>query len=212
MTALTGFFSQQLLRFEDCAQRTDAAAVLVAKTNYYTASERSTGIRNLSTMHAPIVAAVTVGLVQPREDYGNLFVRGCGSGNCTFPSDHGASFSTMAINYICEDISGLLRLGSGTTEFNATYTVLGARPRPVTGSRCAILGTPLNILDELVMSTSTTATGYGGSDLQPIWTVTLLFKPRMESTNLTAVNCTLFPTINTYSAEIRNTFHKKILV
>ncbi|RYO21284.1 hypothetical protein AA0111_g9742 [Alternaria arborescens] len=126
MTALTGFFSQQLLLFKDCAQRTDTAIVRLARTNNYTAAGGVLGPGTggnwmLWAGYAPMVAATTVGLIQPVEDFTNVFARGCDSGNCTFPSSDRASFSTVAISHVCKDISGLIRQH---TNYSHTITVL----------------------------------------------------------------------------------------
>jgi hypothetical protein len=126
MTALTGFFSQQLLLFGDCAQRSGTAVVRLARTNYYNATGRSFGPASTIPWaeYAPMVAATTVGLIQPVEDFTNVFARGCDSGNCTFPSRNGASFSTVAMSHICEDISGLIRRHKDLVIYNRTEMAL----------------------------------------------------------------------------------------
>jgi hypothetical protein len=197
MTALTGFFSQQLLQFENCPQQNDAADVLVAKTNNYTVSGRFAGARNTYDVYAPVVAAITVGLVQPVKDFTNVFTRGCDSGNCTFPSSLGASFSTVAISHVCEDISGLLRQTNRTTKFDEfeSYSVLG--------------GGSLNIRKNAVMSTSTTATRRNGPSVS---TITLLYRTHFEANDTKGINCTLFPTVNTYKVEIKDTRLEETLI
>lgn len=204
MTALTGFFSQQLLLFEDCAQRTDTAIVRLARTNNYTAAGGILGPGTggnwmLWAEYAPMVAATTVGLIQPIEDFTNVFARGCDSGNCTFPSSDGASFSTVAISHICEDISGLIRQ---YTNYSHTSTVLTT---PEGAPTRLNYSDHRNYSDFSVMTTSTHATKYRGHDLFPLHTITLLFRERFASNDSRAVNCTLFPTVNTYSVKVANT-------
>lgn len=128
MTALTGFFLQQHLQFESCAQRSEHTNAYVAKTNTYNLSGRWVGNRDSYNVHTPMTAAMTVGLMQPAEDFTNSFVLGCSSGNCTFQSDHGASFSTLAISHTCDYIRGHVRSIKAMNEFrddtnktNTTY-------------------------------------------------------------------------------------------
>jgi hypothetical protein len=208
MTALTGFFSQQLLLFGDCAQRTDTAVVRLARTNNYTASGRKHGMEgpNWWSEYAPMVAAMTVGLVQPVEDFTNVFARGCDSGNCKFPSSSGASFSTVAISHICEDISGLIRERTYNSPYNSTW---------ITTALTTPDGAPtnLNISDPFtVMKTSTTATEHRSNGRHPLSTITLLFRDALRPDNFSAVNCTVFPTVNTYSVEIADTLLKETLL
>ncbi|KAJ8109669.1 hypothetical protein OPT61_g7293 [Boeremia exigua] len=165
MAALTGFFLQQLVQFESCAQSTDAPGVLVAKTNNYTASGTFAGMRETYDQYSPMVAAATVGLIQPLEDFTNLLAHGCDSGNCTFPSTNGASFSTLAISHLCEDITPLLQ------RCNSTSFV--GPPNDLITRLNANTSVELNLARLDVLATSTTATKYGNDDLFPLQTLTL---------------------------------------
>lgn len=149
--------------------------------------------------YAPMVAATTVGLIQTIEDFTNVFARGCDSGNCTFPSSDGASFSTVAISHICEDISGLIRQYTNYSHTSTVLTTSEGAPTRLNYSDHR------NHSDFSVMTTSTHATKYRGHDLFPLHTITLLFRERFASNDSRAVNCTLFPTVNTYSVKVANT-------
>jgi hypothetical protein len=146
-----------------------------------------------------MVAATTVGLIQPVEDFTNVFARGCDSGNCTFPSSDRASFSTVAISHVCEDISGLIRQH---TNYSHTITVLKT---PEGAPTRLNYSDHRNYSDFSVLTTSTHATRYRGHDLFPLHTITLLFRERFASNDRRAVNCTLFPTVNTYNVKVANT-------
>jgi hypothetical protein len=202
MTALTGFFSQQLLLFGDCAQRTDTAVVRLARTNNYNATGRSFGPYSTISWaeYAPMVAATTVGLIQPVEDFTNVFARGCDSGNCTFPSSNGASFSTVAMSHICEDISGLIRRHTDLYIYNRTQMALAM----FDDSDPSALPS--------VMTTSTKATTYHGKYGYPLCTITLLFRSHHRANDSRAVNCSLFPTVNTYSVKVEKSVLEETLL
>jgi hypothetical protein len=202
MTALTGFFSQQLLLFGDCAQRSDTAVVRLARTNYYNATGRSFGPASTIPWaeYAPMVAATPVGLIQPVEDFTNVFARGCDSGNCTFPSRNGASFSTVAMSHICENISGLIRRHKDLIIYNRTEMALAnfdySDPTALPS----------------VMTTSTKATTYRGNYGYPLRTITLLFRSHYLANDSRAVNCSLFPTVDTYSVKVEKSILEETLL
>lgn len=216
MTALTGFFSQQLLQFESCTRRSEHTNAYVAKTNVYNLSGRWVGNRDSYNVHTPMTAAMTVGLMQPAEDFTNLFVRGCSSGNCTFPYNDGASFSTLAISHTCDNISGHVRSINAMDELrddtNKTYTtyILDTDSQ---FSNVTVLPrgtTTFNISEDTLM---TSRTGLDAKSMIMINSITFLLRPEAQSgTNITAVNCTIFPTVNTYRVDVKNTILTETLV
>jgi hypothetical protein len=208
MTALTGFFSQQLLQFVDCVQRADTSIAYIARTNNYTSPGIATiNLRKLNDQYSSMANAMTVGLISLVDDLTTTFSRGCDSGNCAFPSTNGASFSTLAISHSCKDITDLLttdnvRWGSGG---NSSRVGLNRAGINITAAGQQVLVTstevsPSNRYYNLV------------SSLRSLGTLTLISRPTVDSLNFTAMNCTLFPTVNTYHAEIKNTVLEETLV
>ena len=194
MTSLTGFFSQQLVQFETCLQRDDFVAVTVAKTNNYTA--HGVFINNdTADEFGPMVAAINVGLIQPVEDHTNVLTNGCSSGNCTFPSTGGASISTVGISHVCEDISTHIRQQDGIT------TLAGLR----NSSHLMITGLTKTVLVTAV-TTTIESPSFSMAD------ISMLFRERWDSEYFAAVQCSLYPTVNTYSVNITNSVMNEQLV
>src|SRR3954471_13311143 len=57
-----------------------------------------------------MAAAIEVGIVQPVRDLTCVLSHGCTTGSCTFPSDGGASISSVGIGYACEDVTLEVRM------------------------------------------------------------------------------------------------------
>jgi hypothetical protein len=114
MASLTGFFSQQIVLVQSCLEIDETAAVSISKTNNYTRSA-SSDPRMLSTDYTPMIAAINVGLIQPLDDLTNVLSQGCSTGNCTFHSTNNASFSTLGIGHLCEDITTRIHVENETT-------------------------------------------------------------------------------------------------
>lgn len=173
------------------------------------------GNRNAYNVHTPMTAAMTVGLIQPVEDYTNTFVRGCSGGNCTFPSEGGASFSTLAISHTCDNISGHVRPINATSEIgfrNGTYTTYILDTDSQFGKVTFIPNgaSAFNLSDDTLMTSRSVD---DPERLATINSVTFLFRPEAQSgDNITAVNCTIFPTVDTYRVDVRNTLLTETLV
>ena len=135
MASLTGFFSQQLILFRDCAQLDNTLPVSVAKTNNFSLTGES--IQNMvRDVHPAILAAINVGIIQPVGDLTSVLSQGCTSGNCTFPETDGASFQTLAMGYSCKDVTAVTNstMPSGvalqTFTVDADFLALAIRFRP----------------------------------------------------------------------------------
>lgn len=181
MTSLTGFFSQQLVQFGTCLQRDGAAGVTVAKTNNYTAH----GVfldDHTADEFGPMVAAINVGLTQPVDDHSSALINGCVSGNCTFPSTDGASISTLGISYACTDILTHIRQQNGLTTLTSNGS---SRFLTIQATSKAVLVTAVtDVVDNA---------------LPGIADISMLFRQRGDTTDFAAVQCSLFPSVNTYA-------------
>jgi hypothetical protein len=119
LASLLGFFSQQLVQFQNCLEKNTTASANIMWTNTYARSGGS--IQNMVwAEYPPMVAAINVGLLQSAGDPTNLLSSGCNTGNCTFSSAGNASFSTMAINHTCEDVSTSVYVFNQTMAGNLT--------------------------------------------------------------------------------------------
>jgi hypothetical protein len=122
MASLTGFFSQQLVQFQDCLEKDLAGLVNISRTNSYAQTGGSVQ-SNVPVDYAPMVAAINVGVLQPLGDLTNVLSSGCSSGNCTFSDTDIPSFSTVAISHFCEDITARIRILNETKPTTSTpYT------------------------------------------------------------------------------------------
>jgi hypothetical protein len=203
LASLTGFFAQQLVQLQDCLERDPAALVNISRTNSYNETgSRVTGRSNAD--FAPMVAAINVGVLQAPEDLTNTLSFGCSSGNCTF-SEHGnASFSTLAISASCEDISKQIRILNETKH-----------DPPKTPTRM-YLGLDYgqsgffewDNTDATVIHTWIDRS----KNRSELTTIYFLFRSKWSTSDWRATNCSLFPTINTYAARIKDAVLEENLV
>jgi hypothetical protein len=200
MASLTGFFTQQIVLFQDCLELKDGASVSIAKTNNYTRSGTSSFNRNPTDFDA-MIAAVNVGLIQPVVDFTNVLSLGCSSGNCTFPSTNHGSFSTLGVGHVCEDMTTHIRVVNETFESESNSTVpeffaLDYDSQHTMEFRRVDSG--------VVLRTWAAPIDY------TISTIYMVFRQNNTVYNYEALNCSLFPTVNTYTANIESSKLKEV--
>jgi hypothetical protein len=206
LASLTGFFSQQLVLFQDCLEKDPTALVNISRTNTYV---RIAGIDQDENPvdYIPMVAAINIGLLQPPGDLTNALSSGCSSGNCTFSGTDGASFSTVAITHLCEDITAHIRVVNVTKQetylgldygYNKTFAWRNRRYQPLVRSWTD--KDPSQFREDYRQNSS---------DLLAIY---FLFRSHQDSTDWKVANCTLFPTVNTYAASIKDAILEESLI
>jgi hypothetical protein len=200
MVSLTGFFAQQLLQFETCQQRNSSTVVTVAKTNIFNASGMAPGPGQWDE-YGPLTVALNVGLIQPVQDQTSVLTEGCISGNCSFPSIAGESFSTLSLMHECVDVSSYIVQRNITMNQNMTGTVLTVQDQddPYT----SLWVRPQNGYGEVLATRSHTpevSDQIKSGNIQ----LTMLFRQDPAAVNFSAVQCTLHPTVNTYGVNITN--------
>jgi hypothetical protein len=200
MASFTGFFSQQLVQFQDCRQQDRTAFASILRTNSYT---RTGGVTqaNVPVDFPPMMAAINVGVLQPLGNLTNVFSSGCNSGNCTFSTSGGPAFSTLAISHFCSDITARIRIINQTQEIsNQTSAFLG--------------------LDFGANKTFAWSRGQGGPVLNTFvydnvqssfTTIYFVFRSTWSQQDWRAVNCTILPTIATYTASIQDAVLEEIV-
>jgi len=158
---------------------------------------------NVPTEYAPMAAAISVGILQLVGDLTNTLSSGCSSGNCTFSDKGSASFSTLAFGHFCNNITSNIRIVNETYSTRDNWTT-------------AYLALDYEDDNSLEWSREN-----GGESVVRSWTsLTLsglttmyfLFRSSNRDTDWRAVNCTLFPTINTYEARITDAILEEQLV
>jgi hypothetical protein len=206
MASFTGFAAQQLLLFTDCQRTDEAATVGIMKTNLYKAS----GARLAPGQYddfLPMTVAMDVGIAQPVEDYTKILSYGCISGNCTFPSSNEAAFSTLAISHWCKDVTSEIQ----RVRYNGTVY-----SQPLQNSTVS-----LDIDDESdplqfdpysytgVLLTGVSYLQYNGT----LATIKMLYRPDPTiRTEYKALSCALYPSVNTYAAEVHTSVLKERLI
>ncbi|ROV96076.1 hypothetical protein VPNG_09149 [Cytospora leucostoma] len=96
-------FSQQIIQSEPCLWNlTDATAEIPIVQDFGPGIvERTVRARITASMQA----AIYMGLLSPPLNSSAAVTASCRSGNCTFPHDNGATFSTLAMCHSCVNIS-----------------------------------------------------------------------------------------------------------
>ncbi|KAF2631181.1 hypothetical protein BU25DRAFT_386135 [Macroventuria anomochaeta] len=201
LAALTGFFLQQLVVFEDCLQRNPAATVRISKTNYCKAAYQGVGSTYVDA-YPPMVAAINAGMIQSVPDHTSAVSHGCSSGNCTFPSEKGMSFSTVAVGHSCENITTRIH-GSRRPDHLAIITL----PTSGNGSVevCPACDDP-----KVAIGTRAEVVRYNGS--ATLGTIFILYRANANGSIWQAMNCSLLPTVNTYAVNITNSIMNETLI
>ena len=199
MVSLTGFFAQQLLQFETCLQRNNTAAVTLSKTNVFNASGLAIA-PGIWDEYYPLAIATNVGLIQPIQDQTKVLAQGCVSGNCTFPSTDGASIATLSISHECEDVTSHIFKRDITNEYNETESVLTVGEQD---DRFHPFWIRIHEPGEVLVTRSEAVVDTGQVE-RYIAGVTLLFRKNYTSSDYHAVQCRIYPTVNTYGVNITN--------
>jgi hypothetical protein len=202
MGALLGFFTQQLVQFEDCLRKDEAAVVGIPRTGTYIAQGQGMPDKT-ADVYLPMVAAINNGILQPTEDYSSVLAGSCITGNCTFPTIDGASFSTLGISHFCEDAtSQLIVTRESLKNSTATFTVVslnatGSSHNAVPGNASVMLGYRFPAL----------STWSIGAENRTLSTVKMVYRKETLNPNITgvsALSCSIYPVVRTYGVNITN--------
>lgn len=97
-------FSQQVLNYRNCLEPNDSVTAQISVTNWYTHTGGHTGADE-SAMDPVFELSIYNGLLSSVENGSSSVSVTCPSGNCTFPSDNGATYSSVAICHKSQDIT-----------------------------------------------------------------------------------------------------------
>jgi hypothetical protein len=217
---------QQLIQFDDCLQPNHNSTVLLERTNYYGASGRRFGPMDFDYF-APMAVAMDVGILQPAQDLTNILSHGCATGNCDFPTLQGETFSTLAIDHTCEDITS--QAETRVIPDNATWTLEDWRvsadsytlPNGTMQMRYVVAVSMGNMSAHPLSfamggwpgTLVTGVTPFTESSPRPdIGTVKMIGRPVVDIERYWAISCSFFPTVNTYSARITDSVLSEELV
>lgn len=145
--------------------------------------------------------AVYLGLLDPPVNSSVSVVTNCPTGNCTFPSDQGATFSTLSTCHSCLDITNTVVNHPGTWNFT-------------------VLGGP-SLTPSILLNTSRAPRGqdywWERSTLLSFEVLTVKYTdPACDSANCLieplAFSCSLTPCLKTYAANFTNSaYHEREL-
>lgn len=103
-------FSQQIIQSEPCLQNITGPAAEIPKLQNFTLATDYDAFVLPQTypLAGPLQVAIYMGLLSPPPNSSAAMTANCRTGNCTFPSDDGATFSTLAMCHSCVDISHII--------------------------------------------------------------------------------------------------------
>ena len=135
-----------------------------------------------------------IGIIQPVEDRTNVLTHNCKTGNCTLPSDNGASFSSVAVSHKCENITSRLQW---TNQDEFPWVHLDDLSLEVT----TLIGIKTDVYD-------------GSPITDDILEIRMITRPNslFGAKKISAWKCSLYPVVNTYSVNISNTIMREILL
>lgn len=113
-------FSQQVLKYQDCLEPNAALAARIPRTNSYSA--RGPRLQAaVAVLDTPMTLTIYNGILAPPNNPSSLVTTSCPSGNCTFGTDGGASYSSIAICQRSQDISHHIQ--NYTTQIALNYSL-----------------------------------------------------------------------------------------
>jgi len=112
-------FSQQVLQYYGCLNAVPESVARVPRANNYSAESVLTfGASRSYSLQPPMLAAMYVGLVKPPQNVSSALSVQCETGNCTFPADSGAAYTTLSMCNSCTDITKSIVLNNDTSVYN----------------------------------------------------------------------------------------------
>lgn len=134
VTLAIGPFSQQVIRYYDCLQLIPGSVSSIPWTNNHTKS----GGQNEAAYYVldgPMSAALNTGFSNPPVNATASIATQCPTGNCTFPSENGASYSSLAMCHSCNDMT------NSVTNISSTYNTAYKLPSGAEISGATLLST-----------------------------------------------------------------------
>ncbi|KAF2138636.1 uncharacterized protein K452DRAFT_256275 [Aplosporella prunicola CBS 121167] len=191
----TDFFSQQIIHYYDCLQPVPNELARIPMTNNYTANGFHTGPLS-QTLDTAMTVAIYTGILNPSHSISSAITVDCSTGNCTFPADGDAAFSSLAMCHSCSDISSEIR---NDTKTYINYSL-------PSGGRLAYTN-----------FSSTTAEQDFPSSLFKIENIMYqeeanCKKKVTDCLKPWAVQCSIKPCLNTYSANVsKSVYQEKVI-
>ncbi|KAF4540202.1 Zinc-binding oxidoreductase protein [Lasiodiplodia theobromae] len=181
-------FSQQIIKYYNCLQPVPDTAAKIPITNNFTGLGALYGDTNLNSV---IAVATYTGLFGPPANTSVSITVDCPTGNCTFPNDSGAAFSSLDVCHSCQDISALL-INITDPEDQSYYNVT------LESSGAALQNRNITDLVSLVGS------DYYSNDTVSFYDFDAVIHRKND---YLAISCSLYPCVTTYSAKFVNSVY-----
>ncbi|KAJ4152919.1 hypothetical protein LMH87_009437 [Akanthomyces muscarius] len=110
-------FSQATVALKPCWREADQEAA-IPRANNYNAFGRAYSPGGVFTLDAPMALAAYMGVLHPPANSSVSVPVTCSTRNCTFASDHGATFTTLGMCTLVWDISDEVKAGFGLSNWN----------------------------------------------------------------------------------------------
>lgn len=190
-------FSQQVVQYYNCLQEVPHAISRIPMTNNYTGDYGHVAAGK-GVMDARMASAIYVGLLNPPANSSSSIRIDCQLGNCTFPHDSGATFSTLAVCHSCEDISNTITVYNNTVDdYNE------GRNASIPSGPTTAWGYPNNV---------TSTAGFGAEDINRNWVFYQFEALMMRQTDFFATRCSIFPCVKTFAANMSVSIYNETLV
>jgi hypothetical protein len=175
-------FSQQLIQNEPCMRNAVDLRAEIPKTQIYNKFKIHAGAGQ-DILDGTMQGAIFMGLLNPPKNSSQAITATCQTGNCTFPNDNGAAFSSLAMCSSCIDISDTIVVNNTAGSLSQATIPSGALIKP-----------------NLPMSTLVTTNSSGPGD--PMFSFDALMSRDGSPANSFALTCSLFPCYKTYGARV----------
>ncbi|KAF7193286.1 hypothetical protein HII31_05380 [Pseudocercospora fuligena] len=197
-------FSQASVGYYSCRRSAPSLASISRTNSWYDRAQ--VHIDPLTAMiGAPMQLALYLGFFQPPANSSVSIDVSCVTGNCTFPSDHGASFSTLSMCYTCEDLTRYAVKNSsemGTLQYTLPSGLAATGYNVFNTSAVSVLNLPDGVWRD------TTFLGWHGitlkSDKECDW-----FDATCGSSVPFAFTCSFQPCVKTYTANVTKTIYNE---
>jgi hypothetical protein len=177
----------------------------IAKTNKFSSSGTSYA-PFFYEVYFPLAAAINVGILQNQTNYTPVLSHSCRTGDCSFQSDNGATFSTVAVNSSCSTVTDDITFDKSKSRDQVIFklrTGVGLYSDSVTFEG-----------DDDVVLVTATQLSLNPRDIQSVKMMFRDYRSKGEDAWLrpTAVSCSLYPTYNTYHTGVEKGFLKETLI
>lgn len=186
-------FSQQIIQMEPCLRESNNAIATIPIAHTYAKFGSHIGAGQ-EVLDGPMQAAIYTGFFNPPANSSESITTNCPSGNCTFPSDNGATFSSLSMCHSCLDISDTVIYNyTGHGGSNSTRTTAQQATLPSSGAS--------------ILTSTMLASEVLKQNAYDWFAFEALMSRDGGFNNVFAVECSMTPCLKTYGANVTNSIY-----